>query len=138
MAARPLNSFAERRKMALDQFREQVIESQSQLSSVTLQMPNGEEYEIPHPMLIPDEAQTRLEIVQGFRDLDRDADGEIKDPPTVKGKPAEPIAIRIAKALLGEAEHKKFIAAGGHSNDITLAWQMLSEEHKELAEADPK
>lgn len=136
MATRP--SFNERRKLALADFRDQVIEQNSQLSSLFLVMPNGEEYEIPHPMLVSDDAQTRLEKVQSGLDLDRDEKGEIADPPTIKKKPAEPYTIRVAKALLGDDAHKKFIAAGGHSNDVTLAWQMLVKEHKETAEADPK
>src|SRR6478609_9711101 len=103
MANRP--SFNERRKLALADFREQVIEQASQLSSLYLEMPNGEEYEIPHPMLVSDEAQTRLEKVQSWRDVDRDEDGEIKDPVTIKGKPADPYTIRVARALLGEEMH---------------------------------
>lgn len=131
-------SFNERRKLALNDFRQQVIEQNSQLSSLYLEMPNGEEYEIPHPMLVSDDAQTRLEKVQNGLDLDRDENNEIKNPQTIKNKPAEPYTIRVARALLGDDAHKKFIAAGGHSNDVTLAWQMLVKEHKETAEADPK
>src|SRR6185437_8918934 len=103
--ARP--SFNERRKMALHDFRDQVIEQNSQMASLFLEMPNGEEYEIPHPMLVSDDAQTRLEKVQGGLDLDRDEAGEIKDPPTIKNKPAEPYTIRVARALLGDEAHKK-------------------------------
>jgi len=136
MAERP--DFNKRRKLALADFRDQVIEQNSQLSSLFLEMPNGEEYEIPHPMLVSDDAQTRLEKVQGGYDLDRDEKGDIKDPPTIRNKPADPYTIRVARALLGDDAHKKFIAAGGHSNDVTLAWQMLVKEHKERAEADPK
>ena len=136
MTARP--SFNERRKLALADFRDQVLESNSQLASLFLEMPNGEEFEIPHPMLVSDEAQKRLEHVQGLYDLDRDEKGEIKDPPTIKNKPADPYTIRVARALLGDDVHKKFIAAGGHSNDVTLAWQLLVKEHKENAERDPK
>lgn len=137
MASRP--SFTQRRKLALAEFRDQVIEAQSQLSSLFLEMPNGEEYEIPHPMLINDDAQVRLERVQGFQDLDRDKKtGEVLDPPKVNGKLADPYSIRLARALLGDEEHAKFIAAGGHSNDVTLAWQMLVQEQTDNLEADPK
>jgi hypothetical protein len=137
MADRP--NFNERRKLALADFRQQVIEAQSQLSSLTLVMPDGvTEFEIPHPMLISDEAQKRIEIVQTFRDLDRDKAGEVKDPPQVGGKPADPFVIRFARALLGDGDHAMFVEAGGHSKDVELAWQMLTEEQAEIAESDPK
>lgn len=136
MADRP--NFSARRKLALADFREQVIESQSQLSSLFLTMPNGDEYEIPHPMLVSDEAQKRLEEVQSGRDFDADAKGNVKEPLRIGGKPPEPLVIRTARALLGDDEHAKFIAAGGHSNDVTLAWQMLVREQAEIAESDPK
>lgn len=138
MAARPQKpSFNERRKMALSDFRDQVIEAESQLASLFLTMPNGEEYEIPHPMLISDDAQKRLEIVQMGEDLDKDDEGNFVEPTRIGGKLPEPLTIRTARALLGD-EHAKFIAAGGHSNDITLAWQMLVKEHKEREANDPK
>lgn len=136
MADRP--NFNERRKLALKDFRQQAIEAQSQLASLFLEMPNGEEFEVPHPMLISDEAQKRLELVQTGEDLDKDNKGNVKEPPTVGGKRAEPLVIRTAKALLGDDEHAKFVAAGGHSNDITLAWQMLVAEQKDALAADPK
>lgn len=139
MATRPARkSFTERRKLALAEFREQVIEAQSQISSLVLVADNGDEFEVPHPMLVSDDAQKRLEIVQLGEDLDKDEDGQFVKPPKIKGKLAEPLVIRTARALLGDAEHARFIAAGGHSNDITLAWQMLVEEQKELSGADPK
>lgn len=138
MAERPQNSFAERREMSLDEFRQQAIEAQSQMASIRLKCDNDQIFEVPHPMLISDAAQVRLEKVQSFQDLDRDENGMIKEPLTINGKEAGPLTIRVAKALLGDAEHKKFIAAGGHSNDITLAWEYLAREHKKRAEEDPK
>lgn len=138
MAGRPQRkNFAERRKLALHDFREQAIEAKSQLASIVLVANDDEEFEVPHPMLISDEAQKRLERVQSYQDLDRDEDGNIKEPLQVDGEPAEPLTIRTAKALLGD-DHARFIAAGGHSNDITLAWEMLVEEQKSIMEADPK
>jgi len=126
------------RKLALDAFREQAVEAQSQIASLVLEMPNGEEFTIPHPMLVSDEAQRRLEAVQAGDDLDRDENGAILDPPRINGKPAEPLAIRTARALMGDEEHARFVAAGGHSNDVTLAWQMLVREQEALQAADPK
>jgi hypothetical protein len=136
MANRP--SFAERRKLSLKDFREQALESQSQLSSMTLVADNNEEFEIPHPMMISDEAQRRLELVQSGEDLDKDKDGKPVFPARIKGKFPEPLSARFARALLGDEEHKRFIAAGGHSHDVELAWEMLVKEHKETEEKDPK
>jgi hypothetical protein len=130
--------FAERRRLSLADFREQALEAQGQMASITLEGKDGETFEIPHPMLVPDEAQKRLEIVQAYEDLDKDKDGRFVEPPTINKKRAEPFTIRLAKALLGEDEHKRFVAAGGNSNDVSLAWTFLSQEHKERAEADPK
>jgi len=89
-------------------------------------------------MLVSDEAQRRLEAVQAGDDLDHDENGAILDPPRINGKPVEPLAIRTARALMGDKEHARFVAAGGHSNDVTLAWQMLVREHEALQAADPK
>lgn len=139
MAARPTTakkSFTERRVLSLDEFRRQAIEAESQLASIYLDT-GEEEFEIPHPMLISDDAQKRLEIVQALEDLDKDADGKPAYPAKIDGKLADPLTIRTARALLGE-DHPRFIEQGGHSNDVTLAWQMLVKEQNELAVADPK
>lgn len=139
MAGRPARkSFTERRELALSDFREQVIEAQGQLSSLVLVADGGEKFEIPHPMMLSDDAQKRVETVQAYRDLDRDENDEIKVPLKIDGELADPLVIRFARALLGEEEHARFIAAGGHSHDVELAWLKLSGEQKELMEADPK
>lgn len=138
MAGRPRSNFSQRRKLALDDFRQQVIEAESQIASLVLTMPDKTEFEIPHPMLISDESQKRLEIVQSGEDLDKDEDGNFVHPARIDGKLAEPLTIRTARALMGDEAHARFIAAGGHSNDITLAWQMLVREQQEAEEADPK
>lgn len=139
MAGRPQRKeFAERRRLALKDFREQALEQESQLASIQLVGDDEEEFEVPHPMLLSDDAQKRVEAVQNFEDLDRDGEGVIKNPPEVDGKKADPYIIRLARALLGDEEHARFVKAGGHSNDITLAWKMLSRDFKEVAELDPK
>lgn len=139
MANRPARkSFTERRKLALGEFREQAIEALSQLSSLILVADNGDEFEIPHPMLISDEAQTRVESVQSGADLDKDEEGKFLDPPKIDGEPAGPFVIRFARALMGDDWHGRFIAAGGHSKDVEIAWGMLVEEQKGIMESDPK
>lgn len=138
MAGRPRKSFAERREFALSEFREQVIDARGHLLSIRLKGDSGEVFEIPHPMSISDEVQKRIERVQAGLDLDRDEKGEPVFPLKVNGEPAEPLVVRSAKALLGDDLHARFIADGGHSNDVILAWEHLSESQEKLLESDPK
>lgn len=139
MAARTARKpFNERRKLSLSDFRQQAIEAQSQLASMILVADNDEEFEIPHPMLISDDAQHNLNRVQSGDDLDKDEAGEILEPFRIDGKFPEPLSTRIARALLGAEEHARFIAAGGHSHDVSLAWNEMVKEQKELLEQDPK
>lgn len=37
----------------------------------------------------------------------------------------EPYNVRVAKAIIGEDDHKKFIAGGGSSNQIALALELM-------------
>lgn len=126
------------RKFKLAAFREHAIESRSQLAGITLEAEDGSEHYIPHPLAVDDETQERIEAFQRGDGLDRDENGRIKEPHQIKKKPADSPTIRSAKAILGDEKHKAFIAAGGHSNDVTLAWQMMVEEHKERESSDPK
>lgn len=126
------------KRLALAEFREQAVEAQSQLSSLILECDGGKEFEIPHPLLVDDETQARFEAFQAGDGLDRDDDGNLVIPHKINGVLAEPIVIRSAKAILGPEKHAEFIAAGGHSNDVTLAWNMLAEQVKEQEADDPK
>lgn len=126
------------RKFKLEQFREQAIESRSQLASIELETEDGYILEVPHPLMVDDDTQERIEKFQRGDGLDRDKDGRIIEPNQIKKEVLESPAIRSAKAILGEAKHAEFLAHGGHSNDITLAWQMMVEQYEERLEADPK
>jgi len=152
--ARRAEQRAQRRFSAAD-FREQALEAQSQIASIILIGPNdGQDYVIPHPLTIDDEAQERLEAFQRGDGLDRETllgeDGKplkdvvgepltrIKEPHQIDGKILESVSARTAKAILGEEEHEKFLAAGLRSNDITLAWNYMVDEAKRRQDADPK
>ena len=47
---------------------------------------------------------------------------------------------RLARAVLGADEHKKFLAAGGNSQDINMAWLVMQQEYEDAKEGeeDPK
>lgn len=87
------------RRLKLQELRAQGVEALKHEPGFDIELDNGEVITIPHPMLVDDEVQASL----------ADADG--------------PIA--LAKMVLGEEEHAKFLAGGGHSNDVALAWNLL-------------
>jgi len=149
---------AERRaqkKWKVEDFREQAIEAMGQTASIVLEVPGSDEvFEVPHPLAMDDDMQARVEAFQRGDGLDRepvldldgtplkDASGEpvtrVKDPHQIKGKMLEPVSVRPARVILGEEVHARFIAAGGRSNDVSLAWQYMVEQTKERQETDPK
>jgi hypothetical protein len=85
---------------------------------------------------VDDDAQGRYETVQAGEDLDKDDTGNIIVPNKIGGKLAEPYVVRQARAILGPQEHKRFIKAGGNSQDIMLAWNEMVREQQELREDD--
>lgn len=155
MATNRAQRRAAQKKFKLEEFRDQAIEAMSQVSSILLECEDGFVVEIPHPMLVDDDTQERIEQFQRGDGLDReplidpetgdpilDEAGEpltrIKEPHQINGVICEPISTRSAKAILGDEQHADFLAHGGHSNDVTLAWQWMVSEHKKQVEADPK
>lgn len=89
----------------LDAMRAQAIESMGMEPGMELEMPDGSMFHIPSPLLLDDVRQASL-----------DALGDNQNN------------ITTAQAILGEDKHEEFLAAGGHSNDISLVWALLSEE----------
>jgi hypothetical protein len=85
--------------------RAQATESLGMEPGMELQMENGTIFHIPSPLLLDDDRQDALNAL-----------GDKQN------------AINTAKAILGESKHLEFLAAGGHSNDISLAWALMSEE----------
>jgi hypothetical protein len=116
-----------KRVLKLDEFQDQAIEAIGQTPGVTLELEDGSLLTIPHPMLVTDEQQTEIERVQNGDDLDEDG--------KINGQTPEVHAVRFARAVLGEERHKAFLAGGGKSVLVMLAWQMLT---KELEEKGPK
>src|SRR6516225_6284892 len=46
--------------------------------------------------------------------------------------------IEVARAALGEEEHRRFVAGGGKSNQIVLAIEMMKQKTPVSDDADPK
>lgn len=139
------NRAERRRQMKITELREQSIEALDQTPYIDIEV--GEEvFRVWHPLLVDDETQTRIDRFNAGEGLDRDDNGNIKIPARIKGKLAESASIRSARAILGDDEHKRFVAAGGHSNDVQLAWNEMVRQHEDdvlgdydaLLEADPK
>jgi hypothetical protein len=87
--------------MKLSEMRDQALEALQMEPGIELELTNGEVVVVPNPMLVSDEVQSNL------------ADEDV---------------IATARAVLGADEHDRLIAGGGNSNDVMLAWKLLSEE----------
>lgn len=124
------------RRIKTSELREQAIEAMGQTAYLELENDKGDVFVIPHPLLVDDATQSRYEALQAGDDLDKDEEGNIIIPNRVNGKAPEPFAVRQARAILGPTDHKKFIAGGGNSNDVSLAWSEMVREQRELREDD--
>ena len=136
MASRRNNN-SNKRRFSPEALRETAIEAQGQLAGVELEA-GDEVFLIPHPLMLDDDAQERLERFQASADLDRDENGELVVPFKINGELAEPATTRMAKAVMGEESHARFVAAGGHSNDVQLAWNYMVVEYQRAEADDPK
>lgn len=125
------------KRLAIKDFEEQALSSLGQAPGYTLILDDESELHIPHPLLVADDRLNEIDAVQSNNDLDHqdivDPDtGETISvpvvPATIDGKPADAHSVRLARAVLGAAEHKRFLAHGGKSAHIALAWQSLQAE----------
>lgn len=114
-----------RREMDLDEFEEQALDALGTSPGLKLKLRNDDVVTIPHPMLLSDDRQAEVEFVQRRDDEDRNENGLPNGK--INGEPAPPYAVRLAKAILGEEDHARFLAGGGSSNKVALAWQLLTE-----------
>lgn len=143
-----------RRSCSLEEFTEQATEALDSVPGMALTLKNDDVVTIPHPMLLDDARQEAVDEVNNRRDLlpkpkkSVDVDGEqveIDDPDApdmVAGEDGTPVKapsfnVRFAKALLGEDAHRRFLAGGGTSNMVLLAFQHLSRGMEGMAD-DPK
>lgn len=123
------NRAERRRRMKTTELREQAIEAMNQTPYIDIETDDGSVFRVWHPLLVDDEAQTRIESFNAGEDLDRDEDGNLTNK--IGGKLAPPATIRSARAILGPEVHAAFVKAGGHSNDVQLAWNEMVRQHKE-------
>ena len=117
-----------KRELSLDEFEEQALDALGQAPGLKITLRNEDVVVIPHPLLLDDDRQAAVEFVQRRDDEDRDENGNPAGK--IDGEPAPPYAVRLAKAILGEEDHKRFLAGGGSSNKVALAWQYLTESLK--------
>lgn len=97
------------RRLKLTELRAQGTESLGMEPGYEIELDDGSTIVIPNPLLVDDTTQDALQGADGV--------------------------IATAKAILGETEHARFLAGGGHSNDVMLAWNLM---RKEAEEAGPK
>lgn len=89
-------------RFKLEALREQATESLGVTPGYIIELEDGTEVTIPNPMFVDDETQETIEAADS--------------------------TIDIAKAVLGEELFDKFRAAGGRSNDVALAWNMMQKD----------
>lgn len=100
------------RRLKLTELRAQGMESLKMEPGFEIELDDGSTVTVPHPLLVDDATQERITAADG--------------------------AIPLAKAVLGDEEHARFVAAGGHSNDVALAWNLLRQEAEEAGPKLPR
>lgn len=90
--------------MRLAEMRDQAVDSLGMTPGMEIELDNGDFVFVPNPLLAPD----------GVTELVAD------------NKPVD-----AARLLLGEEDHAKLLAHGGHSNDAMLAWQLMRKDLEE-------
>ncbi|MGH3439977.1 MAG: hypothetical protein ACRDRN_26480 [Sciscionella sp.] len=97
-----------KRRLKLEELRAQGTEALGMVPGFEIELDDGSTVNVPNPMLVADDTQELID--------------------------ASKSSVDTAKAILGADEHARFIAAGGHSNDVLLAWRLMTEDMK----TDPK
>jgi hypothetical protein len=144
MATRNVKPMTNKR-LSIADFEEQAMAALGQPPGYTLILSEDEsvpDVHIPHPLLVAEDRLKAIQDAQSGADLDTE---EIEDPETgrtvtvtkfprtIDGKPADPEAVRLARAVLGPAEHKRFLAHGGKSTHVALAWEAMAAEVQSMA-----
>ena len=109
--------------MKLREYAEQKLEALGYEPKQVFELDDGTTIELVHPWLWSDEVQAAYEAAKA-------------DPDPATKKP-EPSSVRIARAVLGKEQHKRFLATGGTSNEIVLAIETMRVP-RDKGDADPK
>jgi len=101
-----------KRRFKLDEMRQQAAEALKTDPGYEIELEDGVVVFIPHPLFADDRVSEEVEKATN--------------------------AVEIAAAVLGEEEHAKFLAAGGRSSDVSLAWALMQHESEDkLADGRP-
>ncbi|MFF0498532.1 hypothetical protein ACFYU5_19155 [Nocardia aobensis] len=128
-------------KFTLEAFEAIAIEALGEKPGLTLELKDGSEIYIPHPAMVDDDRLADIERVQALKDLDEEIDEETGKKIRVEkidGVDAPPFAVRLAQAILGPADHARFISGGGKSALVMQAWKYLADTDEDEAASDPK
>lgn len=98
----PVMSKPNKRRLKLEELRTQATESLGMDPGLELELDDGSTIVVSNPVLLADDVQEKVDAAEG--------------------------AVATARAVLGDEEHARFILAGGHSNDVMLAWKIMSDE----------
>lgn len=125
------------------EYGDQRIEALGQTPYMDFEADDGTVVRLPHPLRLDDAALDRYEKLKRGDGLDRepvlDENGDpTRDPNTnkpvtrvvvphqINGRPAEPIAVRVMRAVLGDADHKKLLKSGMTSSELFRTWEEMA------------
>lgn len=134
---------------------EQRIEALGQTPYLDFECKDGSIVRLSHPLRLDDAALARFEAFQRGDGLDRepvlDKNGDpqinletgkpltrIIDPPQIDGKPAEPYAVRLMKAILGDEDYHKLREHGLTATELSNIWQDMGTARDTEDRDDPK
>jgi hypothetical protein len=95
-----------RRRFRREELHQQVSDATGMQPSLELELDDGSAVDIPHPLFLTDEHQAEID------QLRKDEAG----------------TIAMAKAIVGEVDHKRLLASGYASTDVMLAWLLMQQD----------
>lgn len=146
-----------RKLLSAKDAREQAAEQLGFMAGVFIDLGDGEPFEIPNPSLLDPDQQDRYDqLLMDLEGLDRHPDpvekdgspklgadgvplkGSIMLPHRKDGVRVENYETRLAKALFGDDDYKRFIAAGGRPSQIGVHWSEMRKVMADREAADKK
>lgn len=95
-----------RRQFRRNEFHAQAAEAIGIEPGIDLVLDDGSTVEIPHPLYLDDDHQAAVEAARAD-----DSAGSIE----------------MARVIVGDENHKRLLESGYSSNDVMMAWMMLSQ-----------